>query len=205
MFAAVVPPEDVVSDLDEFLAVRREAAAFRWALPEQFHVTLVFAQHVPDRCYDEWVERLERAARRRTPFTAVVNGGGAFPNVGRARVLYAALGLDEAGRTELSRLATGARAAATKSGIEVDGGRFRPHVTLARVNRPVEMTNWVRLMDAYRGPVWTVDRISLVASHLGEGPRGRPRYEVVEEFALGRDQPATPYNRSPASPRPGTM
>lgn len=198
MFAAVVPPERVISDLDDFLAVRRgaaEAERFRWTLAEQFHVTLAFAAAVADRSLDEWVGRLARAARRRTPFGAAIAGGGAFPNVGRAKVLYAALALDDAGRTELDRLATGAKAAATKSGIEVDGGRFRPHLTLARVNKPVEMTNWVRLLDAYRGPDWTIDRIALVASHLGEGPRGRPRYEVVEEFPMGRrsaDQPATP-------------
>jgi len=195
MFVAVVPPEPIVADLDEFLAVRREAAqaeGFRWTLAEQFHVTLAFAGSVPERSLEEWVERLERAGRRRTPFTTVITGGGAFPDVARAKVLYAGIERDDRSRVELNRLATGARAAATKSGVEVDGGRFRPHVTLARVNRPREMTNWVRLLDAYRGPEWTVDRIALVQSHLGEGPRGRPRYQVVEEFPLGRDQPATP-------------
>ena len=39
MFVALTPPEEVVQHLDEFLAVRREAASFRWALPEQMHVT----------------------------------------------------------------------------------------------------------------------------------------------------------------------
>ncbi|MEX0426037.1 RNA 2',3'-cyclic phosphodiesterase [Nocardioides sp. DS6] len=182
---AVEPPAAVVEDLDAFLDVRREAAAFRWAPAEQLHVTLAFAAAVPDRSYDDWVERLERAARRRTPFEAVITGGGAFPDVARGRVLWAGLALAEEGRVEIDRLATGVRAATTKAGIEVDGGRFRPHVTLARVNRPQEMTNWVRLLDAYRGPAWTVDRITLVESHLGEGPRGRPRYEVREEFLLG--------------------
>jgi 2'-5' RNA ligase len=42
----------------------------------------------------------------------------------------------------------------------------------------------VRLLDAYRGPTWTVDRMTLVASYLGEGPRRRPRYEVMEKFLL---------------------
>ena len=44
----------------------------------------------------------------------------------------------------------------------------------------------MRLLDAYRGPAWTVDRLTLVASYLGEGPRGRPRHETVEEFPLAR-------------------
>ena len=99
-------------------------------------------------------------------------------------MLWAGLDLDEHGRTELTRLATGARAAANRAGVPVDGQRFRPHVTLARLGQPQEVTSWVRLLDAYRGPAWTVDRLTLVASYLGEGPRGRPRYEPVEEFAL---------------------
>jgi 2'-5' RNA ligase len=106
--------------------------------------------------------------------------------VGQARVLWAGLDLDEHGRRELTRLATGALAAANRSGVRVDGRRFRPHVTLARLGHPDEVTPWVRLLDAYRGPSWTVDRMTLVASYLGEGPRGRPRYESVEEFALAR-------------------
>jgi RNA 2',3'-cyclic 3'-phosphodiesterase len=81
-------------------------------------------------------------------------------------------------------MATGTRAAANRAGVPVDGQRFRPHVTLARLGHPAEVSTWVRLLDAYRGPSWTVDRITLVASYLGEGPRGRPRYETVDEFAL---------------------
>jgi 2'-5' RNA ligase len=184
MFVAVVPPPDVVQHLDEFLEVRRAAAAFRWAPVEQLHVTLAFLADVPDRKLDFLVERLGRAASRRTAFPSAIAGGGAFPNVGRARVLWAGLELDDGGRTELSRMAAGTRAAANRAGLPVDGQRFRPHVTVARLGHPVEVSSWVRLLDAYHGPSWTVDRLTLVASYLGEGPRNRPRYETVEEFAL---------------------
>ena len=57
-------------------------------------------------------------------------------DVGGARVLWAGLALDEAGRTEVARMATGARAAATKVGILTEGRRFRPHLTVARLGRP---------------------------------------------------------------------
>ena len=33
MFVALVPPAEAVTHLDEFLAVRRDAASFRWAAP----------------------------------------------------------------------------------------------------------------------------------------------------------------------------
>ena len=103
------------------------------------------------------------------------------------RSLYAGLDLAEPGRTELSRLATGCRAAASRAGIAVDGKRFHAHLTVARCGRPTEVTAWVRLLDGYRGPAWRADRLTLVASHLGEGPRRRPRYEEVGSFPLGRD------------------
>ena len=72
MFVAVVPPDDVVEHLDAFLEVRRDAAAYRWASAEQLHVTLAFLAEVPDRNLDDLVERLGRAAARRTPFEAAV-------------------------------------------------------------------------------------------------------------------------------------
>jgi RNA 2',3'-cyclic 3'-phosphodiesterase len=185
MFAALVPPVRAVEHLAEFLGPRQEAEpGFRWTSQEQWHVTLAFMPAVAERHLDDLVERLARAARRRTPFGLAIAGGGAFPNPGRAKVLYAAL--DSEHHEELRRLATGARAAATKAGAETQGGRFHPHVTLARIGRPVEATRWLRILDAYRGPTWTADTVTLIESHLGEGPRKRPRYEVVEELPLGR-------------------
>jgi 2'-5' RNA ligase len=183
-FVAVVPPAEVVEHLDAFLDVRRSAAAYRWTPPEHLHVTLAFLADVPDRKLDDLVERLGRAGSRRHAFAATVAGGGAFPHVARARVLWAGLDLHDDGRIELSRMATGTRAAAVRAGVPVDGQRFRPHVTIARLGHPDEVTSWVRLLETYRSPTWTVDRFALVASYLGEGPRGRPRHEVVEEFAL---------------------
>jgi 2'-5' RNA ligase len=181
-----------VDHLDTFLEVRREAAPFRWTTTEQLHVTLAFLADVPDRKLDDLVERLARAAARRRAFETAMAGGGAFPNVARARVLWAGLTLDEVRRTELARMSTGARAAASRAGVPVDGRRFRPHLTLARLGHPQEVTSWVRLLDAYRGPAWTVDHLTLVASYLGEGPRGRPRHEVVEQFALPRSSTTKP-------------
>lgn len=185
MFAALTPPESAVEHLDEFLAPRREHGTFRWSAPDQFHVTLAFLESVAEHRLDELVESLGRAAARRTAFAARIAGGGAFPNPVRARVLYAGIDLANEARTELDRLAAGARAAAVSSGLVVDGQRFRPHVTVARLARPTETTRWVRLLDAYTGPTWTAGRLTLVASYLGEGPRGRPRYETVAELLLG--------------------
>ncbi len=186
MFVALVPPPGVVEDLEDFLLPRQEAGAeLRWTLPEQWHLTLAFFGDVAERHLDDLVERLGRAAARRTPVDLRVAGAGAFPDAARAKVVWA--GVDPAGGDEeLRRMATGARAAGAKSGAGGDGGRFHPHVTLARTRRPVEATRWLRVLEGYAGPAWRTDQFSLIESHLGEGPRRRPRYTVVETFPVGR-------------------
>jgi RNA 2',3'-cyclic 3'-phosphodiesterase len=182
MFVAVIPPEEAVEDLDAFLEVRRDATELRWTLPDQWHLTLAFLAEVPDRAVDDLVARLTRAAAKRSAQEACLTGGGAFPHPDRAKVLWA--GVELADPVGLGQLATGCRAAAAKAGIAVTGERFRPHLTLARTRRPVSATRWIRILEAYRGPRFTIAETALVASHLGEGPRKRPRYEVLERFAL---------------------
>lgn len=185
MFVALVPPDEALEHLGSFLGPRQEAQrGFRWTVADQWHITLAFMPEVPERALDDLLARLERAAARRTPFSVTLAGGGAFPNAARAKVLY--VGLDLSDAEELRRLKTGARAAANKAGAEAGGGPFHPHVTLARIGRPLDVTKWLRVLEPYRGPTWAASDLSLVASYLGEGPRKRPRYEVIESFPLGR-------------------
>jgi 2'-5' RNA ligase len=183
MFVAVIPPDEVLEDLEDFVSPRRGEVPFRWTEPEQWHLTLAFSRDVPDRAYDDLLDRLVRAVAKRKPVEARIIGGGAFPDVARAKIVYAGIDSD---LEELGRMASCARTAVATSGAEVDGQRFTPHLTLARINRPVEATRFVQLLDAYAGPAWTVHELSLVASHLGEGPRNRARHEVLETFSLGR-------------------
>jgi 2'-5' RNA ligase len=179
-FVAAYPSAEAIAHLEAFLEARRDAGDFRWAPPEHWHLTLAFFADVPDRSFDTLVEGLEAAVAKRSAMTAGIAGGGAFPHIGRAKVLWAGADIDDA--AELARLAKGCRAAGATAGAPPAGERFRPHLTLARINPPIEATKWVRLLDAYRGPSWSIDEIALVESHLGEGPKRRPRHEVVATF-----------------------
>lgn len=188
VFVALLPSRDAVADLEDFLEPRLDAgraAGLRWSAPGQWHVTLAFAAHADPWRSDDVEERLAAAAGRRTPVETRLAGGGAFPDVAGAKVVWAGLELDPAGAAELDQLAQGARTALSTAGVEVDGARFRPHLTLARRTKPADVTPWVQLLDGYRGPGFTLDRFLLVASHLGEGPRGGPRHETLAEVPLG--------------------
>ncbi len=182
MFVAAYPPPAAREHLEAFLVARQEAGAFRWTVPDQWHLTFAFFGEVPDRSLDLLVGGLEAAVKKRSAMHLSITGGGAFPHVGRAKVLWAGLDADDG--EELNRLAKGCRTAGARAGAPPSGERFRPHLTLARINPPIEATKWVRLLDDYRGPDWLLDEIALVASHLGEGPRKRPRHEVLETFSL---------------------
>jgi 2'-5' RNA ligase len=183
-FIAIVPPDEVVEHLDEFLSPRRDFGEFRWSAPEQLHLTLAFMADLPAGKEDDLLERLATAAGRRTPFELAITGAGAFPHPAAAKVLWAGVDAGEAG-DELDALARGARNAAAAAGARPDGGAFRPHLTLARVRFGQEVTRWIRLLDSYRGPTWTVDSLQLIASHLGQVPNRRPRYEQIADIGLG--------------------
>lgn len=187
LFAALLPPEPALDHLDDFLDPRRDADPdLRWAARGQWHLTLAFAPDVAEYLLDDVVERLAAAAERRLLGPLALAGGGAFPDPDRARVLWSGLRHDvPSDRHELDALARGARTAFATAGAEVDGQRFRPHVTLARLRRPANVTRWVRLLESYAGPAWTPGSVALISSHLGEGPRRAPRYEVLAECPLG--------------------
>ncbi|WP_219106721.1 RNA 2',3'-cyclic phosphodiesterase [Austwickia sp. TVS 96-490-7B] len=191
VFAAVVPPLEVVEDLEDFLAVRRDAAPaeWRWTVPDQWHVTCAFAAEVPDFLLDDIGERLADAAGRSILPSLRVTGGGAFPDPDRARVWWAGVVGAEGGlggaAEELAALSRRCRTAFATSGVRVDGQRFRAHLTLARLSRPLSVARWVRLLDGYHGPSWQPKQVSLIVSYLGQGPGRRPRYEVWGTYPVG--------------------
>ncbi len=181
LFVAVIPPETVLEHLDSFLDPRRdEPAPLRWTSPGQWHVTLAFMPSARERVVDDLVTGLETVGRRHPPVAISVRGGGCFPDVARARVLWAAID----GGERLSTLSRGARSVGASVGAAPEGGRFVPHLTLARMPRPLDATRWVRVLDAYAGPSWTAGELAVVESHLPHGTGRRPRHEVLARVSL---------------------
>ena len=178
LFVAVVPPASVREAWEAFLEPRRVAGTeLRWVLPESWHVTCAFMGRVADDAVDDLGEALAAVAARTAPLLLTVGGGGAFPHPDAAKVLW--LGVTD-GAPELGELAVRCRNAATGCGIEVEGGRFRPHVTIARANGP-RVLRWLQVLDAIEPQSWTVAQLRLVRSGMLPGGAG---YQTVGEYAL---------------------
>jgi len=186
IFAAVVPPADAHADLEAFLEPRRDVHSdLRWTPSHLWHVTLAFLSEVPGGLLDDVVDEVARVAGEHAPIPLRLSGAGTFPNPAEARVVWMDVRSDSpGGLADLESLALGVRRACGRIGAPTAGGDYRPHLTLARVRRPFEATHWLRVMDAYAGPPWTADEVTVFVSHRGDG-RGRPHYEPVAVCPLG--------------------
>lgn len=182
LFVAVPLPTAAVEDLAAYLEPRREAGAgLRWADADQWHLTLAFMPDVPAHRVEDLVGTLGESLADLAGPALRLAGGGCFPDVSRAKVLWVGVGDPDGGLPALARRARGACA---RVGAAPGGGPFRPHLTLARFPRASEATRWVRVLDAYAGPGWSACEVVLVESHLGQGRGGRPRHVEVDRFPL---------------------
>jgi len=154
---------------------RDELAGLRWANPDGWHLTLAFLGAVEPGDVPAIRAALASAAARHLMWRTRTGGVGGFPAAGRARVAWYGVS-DPDGR--LATLAGDLRATL---GVD-EGGRFRPHVTLARARRePVDLRGWVADTSAPEGEL-VVDRLELMRSHLGAGPA---RYETLATASIG--------------------
>lgn len=185
-FAVLLPPE-VHEDLLAYLQPRRDADTngdWRWTREQHLHLTLAFLPDLPDQAEEALTESVAAWAERQHPLRMAFGGAGAFPDPGAAKVMWIGVSEEDAGAA-LGAWSRALRDHANHAGAEVDGQRFTPHVTVARSSRRRVAGRWVQALDAYRGPRFVVDEVVLIASYLGQGAGGSPRYEVRQRFSLG--------------------
>ncbi|MDX2577299.1 RNA 2',3'-cyclic phosphodiesterase [Streptomyces scabiei] len=185
LFAAVLPPADVVDELGSLvgeLKGRAGADRLRWTEPPGWHYTLAFYGEVEEDVAEELSRRLERAARRSEPFALAVRGGGQF---GHGRALWAGA---EGDLDALRLLADRAEAAARRAGVPMgEHRRYTPHLTVARSRSDVDVRPYVDVLGTFAGRTWTVADLVLVRSNLPTSglPGEQPRYEAVGRWPLG--------------------
>lgn len=139
----------------------------RWIDPENYHLTLRFIGDVDDALAHEIADLLDQVRRRE--FTLQLDGlssfGGRKP---RAVVATAAPSPSMMElHVELERLMQ-------RVGLEPEGRKFTPHVTLARLRdtSSFEVAEYLSARGAFRTPPFTVSHFVLFSSRasVGGGP-----------------------------------
>jgi 2'-5' RNA ligase len=184
LFVAIVPPPEVTAELEARTAALRPAwPALRWTGPPSWHVTLAFLGEVADDLLPGLGERLARAAGRHPAQELAIRGGGAFPGASRARVVWAGLHAD---RQALAGLAASVAAGARRAGAPPpdEGRSFRPHITLARLREPADVSGLTTALAELDGRSWTAVGIELIHSQLPAGPGSAPAYTSVAAWPL---------------------
>ena len=177
MFASLAVPPDLAGVLDPGLPAVPEGVR---AIPaERWHLTLAFFGELDDGALDCVARRMQRLSRTGAIALQVAGGGGFSGGVGYLAVVGVA-GHDEA---HLRALAL----QCDRSGRSCDAPgtsgryRFRAHITVARSRRHGRLPPHLRdALATVRSPVWSVDEVLLVSSHLG----AQPSYDVLRRFSL---------------------
>lgn len=178
LFLALVPPPAVRRTL---LATMHALPGARWQGDAQLHVTLRFIGDVDRHCADALVLALRH--QRISGIAARLDGFGHFERRGRVDQLWAGL----APREPLAALHAKLDRLCVDIGLEPEGRRFVPHITLARFARSSapssgQLAAWLSAQPLLPADAFTFDRLVLMESHMG---RDGSVYEPVVEVGMG--------------------
>lgn len=184
LFVSVDLPERLAPAVRAVQRELHDASGLDFTDPTQAHLTLKFLGEVEtdrvETVEDAIGEAVETAGV--DPFTATVEGIGAFPSREYIRVVW--LGIDR-GSEELTRLHEAIEARTTEMGFDPEDHEFTPHVTVARMNH-AGGKDLVQQVLGERDPevgTMAVEEVRLTESDLG--PSG-PAYSTVARFPLGK-------------------
>jgi 2'-5' RNA ligase len=164
LFTGVEIPADVASSLS---MLRGGLPGARWIDPENYHVTLRFIGDVDDAIAHEVASLLGRVRRQafELRFDDLRSFGGRKP-----RAIVATLGPAQA----LIELQAEHERLMQRVGLEPEGRKFSPHVTLARLRESSsrQVADYLALRAPFRSPPFTVSRFVLFSSRasIGGGP-----------------------------------
>lgn len=148
----------------------------RWVEARNLHVTLVFIGEVDEGTAADIDATLAQISL--PAFTLGLHGFGTF---GRPRPNHLWAAVDKA--PPLLTLQAKVETALNRLGLGIDGRKYLPHVTLARLrDAPLgRIQDFVAHHSPFSPDPWWVDRFVLYRSHLGHGGA---EYEVVADYPL---------------------
>ncbi len=134
----------------------------RWVEPGQIHLTLRFMGEVPGDVARDLRESL--TAVRAPAFAMRLAGIGVFPPRGEPRVLWVGVEANDA----LARLRKKVETTLVRAGLEPEGRKWTPHITLARLRQsPADrLGRFVAGNGLYKSEAFEVDHFTLFRSEL---------------------------------------
>lgn len=152
----------------------------RWIDPENYHVTLRFIGDIEDDMAHEVASMLSRVARK--PFELRLDGLSSFGGR-KPRAVVASI----APIPQLLELQAEQERLMQRVGLEPEGRKYIPHVTLARLrdSSSRQVADYLSERGSFRSGPFKIDRFVLFSSRASVG--GGP-YVIEEVFPLANGQ-----------------
>jgi len=155
----------------------------RWADPADMHITVLFLGHHPNERLPSFINIASDVASAVKPFAVGVKGVGQFPTGGPARVLW--MGAWEPHNHPASQII--GRLRRQLPDIPTDHPSYRPHITLAYVQRTADRDKMSDALTAARSNKemsMIVDRLVLMQTIPPQERRksNSARYNTVQVF-----------------------
>jgi 2'-5' RNA ligase len=170
LFIATHFPGEVLRDLNgRVAALRPRLPSASWVREETQHLTFAFLGEQPEELLERIAAPLTEAIGAIPAFEARLHASGFFPNPRRARVGWIGLSPE----AEFINIATAVRQVVTRNGVTLDGGEFKPHLTLMRIRDqwpPASIDLFNRSFRDYCSEPFPVDSVTLFCSELN--PKG---------------------------------
>jgi 2'-5' RNA ligase len=169
LFLATTFPTEITAALNtRVAAVKSKLPAASWVRPEAQHLTFAFLGEQEEALIDRLTGPLLAALGAMTAFEAALHGSGFFPNPRHARVGW--VGLEP--EAPFVAIAQVVREVVKRCGVTLDGGEFKPHLTLMRMRDrwpPASIELFQRSLRDYRSAPFRIDAVTLYASKLSPG------------------------------------
>ena len=134
----------------------------RWTPAEQIHLTLRFIGEVDNSLFRQITDTL--AEIRTEPLTLKIKGLGHFPPRRPPRVLWAGLEKNDG----LLQLRNRIETTLVRIGLEQEGRKFAPHITIARFKNPSlnRLTDFMVNNNLFELPPFPVKEFHIYSSKL---------------------------------------
>lgn len=185
LFTAIDLPPEILARLDRLLSVLRPTASINWRPLHNLHITTKFIGEWPETRLED-LQRALVATAVREPFELELRNLGWFPRQRVPHVLW--LGVE--GGAKLAELASDTEDQLLPLGIAKENRTFSPHLTLARIKKPVPLASLRAKVQELQPAELGRSRISHFSLFSSEAGAKTSIYRKLREYPLEPLNPA---------------
>ena len=180
-FIAIDIPQEIKMELDNLIAgLRPFAPDIKWVKAANLHLTLRFLGEIPKDSIRGLADELSANLNGYGKFQAALSGLGGFPNLKRARVIWAGTGM---GTDRLIALAPLVEKSSINLGFGKADKSFSSHLTIGRVKFPKSLEKLASQIEStkFESDPFDVEEVAIFKSDLS--PSG-PKYTRLETIKI---------------------